>query len=92
MNIKITKPGAEQIESLGIKKWPVWTKEVSEFPWTYDDKETCLILEGQVFITPEGGKAVEINAGDLVEFPVGMKCVWKITRDIRKHYKFGDSV
>ena len=40
----------------------------------------------------EGGDPVEINVGDLVEFPAGMSCVWKITQDIRKHYRFGDNV
>lgn len=90
MKIKIEKPTNDQIESMGIKSWPIWTKEVSEFPWTYDDKETCLILKGRVFVTPDGGEPVEINVGDLVEFPAGMSCVWKITQDIRKHYKFGD--
>ena len=90
MKIKIEKPTDEQIESMGIKGWPIWIKEVSEFPWYYDEKETCLILEGQVFVTPDDGEPVEINVGDLVEFPAGMSCVWKITRDIRKHYKFGE--
>ena len=89
MKINIEKPTEDMLEQLGVKNWPIWEKEVSEFPWTYDAKETCLILEGQVFVTPEGGEAVEINAGDLVEFPAGMSCVWTITKDIRKHYKFG---
>jgi len=90
MKIIIEKPTDEQIESLGIKNWPIWAKEASEFPWTYGEKETCLILDGRVVVTPEGGEAVEINVGDLVEFPAGMSCMWKITKDIRKHYKFGD--
>lgn len=89
MNIKVEKPTDEFIKQHNIKSWPIWTKEVSEFPWFYDDKEACLILEGQVFVTPDGGEPVEINAGDYVEFPQGMKCVWTITKDIRKHYNFG---
>ncbi len=89
MKIKIEKPTDELLEEKGVTAWPIWTKEVCEFPWTYDEKESCLILEGQVFVTPEGGEPVEINAGDYVEFPQGMTCVWKITKDIRKHYNFG---
>lgn len=89
MNIKVEKPTDEFIAKNGILNWPIWTKEVSEFPWSYDEKESCLILEGQVFVTPDGGEPVEINAGDYVEFPQGMNCVWKITKDIRKHYNFG---
>ena len=68
MKIKIEKPTDEKLEQLGVTSWPIWTKEVSEFPWYYDDKETCLILEGQVVVTPKGGEPVEINAGDFVEF------------------------
>ena len=89
MKIKIEKPSKEKLERLGVKNWPIWTKEMSEFSWHYDEKETCLILDGQVFVTPTGDEPVEINAGDFVEFPQGMSCVWKITKDIRKHYKFG---
>ena len=89
MKIKVEKPTEEKLENLGVKNWPIWTKEASEFHWHYDDKERCLILEGQVYVTPKGGDPVEINAGDFVEFPQGMECVWKITKDIRKHYNFG---
>jgi uncharacterized cupin superfamily protein len=89
MKIKVEKPTDDFVEKNNIRNWPIWTKEASEFPWTCDEKESCLILEGQVFVTPEGGEPVEINAGDYVEFPRGMRCVWKITKDIRKHYNFG---
>ncbi|MCB2181245.1 MAG: cupin domain-containing protein [Desulfobulbaceae bacterium] len=74
---------------MGIKNWPIWTCEVSEFPWTYDAKETCLILEGEVIVTPDDGQGVSIKAGDLVTFPAGMSCHWKVTKPIRKHYQFG---
>jgi uncharacterized protein len=32
---------------------------------------------------------VEFGAGDLVTFPKGMSCVWKIASAVRKHYRFG---
>lgn len=89
MEIKIEKqPSQEKLQQLGVVKWPIWTKEVSEFPWTYDATEICYILEGDVIVTPEVGEAVEIGKGDLVTFPAGMSCVWKIRKDIRKHYNF----
>ena len=81
-------PSDEELNTLGVKQWPIWEKEASEFPWHYDSSETCYILEGSVVVTPEGGDPVEINKGDLVTFPSGMDCTWKITSDIRKHYKF----
>jgi uncharacterized cupin superfamily protein len=42
-----------------------------------------------VVVTPEGGEAVEMGKGDLVTFPKGMSCTWKIRKNVRKHYKFG---
>jgi uncharacterized cupin superfamily protein len=79
----------ENLESLGVRSWPIWEKEASEFPWTYDDRETCYLLEGDVIVIPEGGKPVRFGKGDLVTFPAGLRCRWKILEDVRKHYRFG---
>ena len=88
--IKIQKnPDKEQLNQLGVTEWPIWTKEASEFPWSYDESETCYFLTGDVVVTPEGGEPVEMGAGDLVTFPKGMSCTWNIRKDVKKHYKFG---
>lgn len=89
-DIKIVrKPSTEQLEELGVFQWPIWTKEVSEFPWTYDEAETCYFLEGDVIVTPDEGQSVQVGKGDLVTFPAGMSCTWKILKDVKKHYSFG---
>ncbi len=77
-----------KLDTLAVDSWPIWTKEVSTFDWTYDQTETCYILEGEVTVTPDGGEPVTITEGDLVTFPAGMSCTWKITSDIKKHYIF----
>jgi uncharacterized cupin superfamily protein len=82
-------PDARELESLGVASWPVWEKEQSEFPWRYDERETCYLLEGDVTVTPEGGAPVRFGKGDLVTFPAGMACRWKIHQAVRKHYRFG---
>ncbi|NLB65290.1 MAG: cupin domain-containing protein [Lentisphaerae bacterium] len=88
--IQITHdPATEQLESLGVPTWPIWAKEASQFPWTYDEPETCYILEGEVIVTPDGGEPVHIREKDLVVFPAGMSCHWNVLRDVRKHYRFG---
>ncbi len=88
--IKVEKnPGRERLDELGVKDWPVWTKESSEFAWSYDDTETCYFLQGDVIVTPVDGEPVEVGAGDLVTFPKGMSCTWKIRQDVKKHYIFG---
>lgn len=84
----ISNPSEDTLNELDVKDWPIWTKEVSEFPWTYDSEETCYFLEGEVTVTPQGGISVEMGKGDLVIFPKGMSCVWKITKEVKKHYKF----
>jgi len=88
--IKVERnPDEKRLAALGAREWDIWTKEVSEFPWTYDCKETCFFLEGKVSVTPEGGGApVEFGKGDLVTFPKGLSCTWKVLSPVRKHYLF----
>lgn len=87
--ITVEKPTEEKLLILKIRSWPIWEKEISEFPWSYDEKETCYILEGDVIVTPENGKPVSFGKGDLVVFSEGLKCRWKINKAVKKHYKFG---
>ena len=90
-NIKIERnPNEKRLFELGVKNWSTWEKEVSEFPWYYDSQETCYFLEGDVEVTPKGGETVKMRKGDLVTFPKGMACTWKIKKDVRKYYFFGD--
>jgi uncharacterized cupin superfamily protein len=87
--IKVERnPDDKKLDSLGVKKWPIWTKETSEFPWTYDSSETCYFLEGDVVVTSEDGERVSVGKGDLVTFPRGMSCTWKVLKPVRKHYSF----
>ena len=81
-------PNRDRLEALGVFSWPIWTKEASTFPWTYEDSETCYFLEGAVVVTPDGGKPVELGQGNLVTFPAGMSCTWEIRAAVRKHYSF----
>ena len=77
-----------QLEAMGVRKWPIWEKEASEFPWSYDQEETCYFLEGDVVVTPDGAEPVAMGQGDLVTFPKGMACTWNIRQAVRKHYTF----
>jgi uncharacterized cupin superfamily protein len=89
-DIKIEhRPSQAKLDVMGVYDWPIWTKEISEFPWTYDSNETCYLLEGEVIVTPEGGEPVKLEEGDLVSFPAGMSCTWDVRRAVKKHYRFG---
>ena len=87
-NIVIKQLSNVDIDNMGILNWPIWTCEVSEFPWKYDVEESCLILEGEVYLAA-GSDNLKIKAGDFVIFPEGLACIWKVTKPIRKHYQFG---
>ena len=82
-------PDKKELQKKGVFDWPIWEKEKSEFPWSYDESETCYFLEGDVVVTPENGKPVKMGKGDLVTFPAGMQCTWKITEKVKKHYTMG---
>ena len=91
MPILVTSPCPKiTVEELEIKSWPIWTCNASSFDWTYDEKEICLLIEGQVTVTPKGGQPVKFSAGDLVTFPAGMDCRWEVHQAVRKYYRFGD--
>ncbi len=82
-------PSQERLRELGVNEWPIWIKEESTFPWTYDSSETCYFLEGEVLVTPDGGDPVPMGKGDLVTFAKGMSCKWEIRKPVKKHYTFG---
>jgi len=56
-------PSPAKLEVLGVYDWPVWEKETSKFAWSYDTKETCYVLEGEVTVTPGDGEPVRLKAG-----------------------------
>ncbi len=87
MDIKVEKKDQDTLEKMGVKQWPVWECEPSEFEWHYDQKETCLIIEGDVTVSTADGE-VSFGAGDYVTFPQGLDCHWKVNKHVRKHYNF----
>lgn len=89
MQITVEKPDAAKLATLGVTSWPTWSKEVSQFPWSYNSQEIAYILEGEVTVTPkDGGNSVSFGPGDLVTFPAGLSCVWNVKKALRKHYQF----
>ena len=85
----ISSPTEARLKELGVFSWSIWEKEPSEFPWSYDSQEICYFLDGDVVVTPDGGEPVTMGKGDLVTFPAGMSCTWRIREGVRKHYKLG---
>jgi len=85
MEIIVRKATEEDIARM--TKLPTWGCEVSTFDWFYDSEEHCYLLEGEVVVEHDDGSA-SFGAGDFVIFPQGLKCVWKVSKAVRKHYQF----
>jgi len=86
--MSVRKPTQAEISM--AKKWPVWEKEPSVFDWSYEQRETCLILEGRASVkAKDGSTSVSFGPGDWVVFEPGLECVWDVEKKIRKHYRFG---
>jgi len=76
-------------DTAAAKNWPVWEHAADTFEWFYTQKEKCLILQGRVTVRSMDGKdSVSFGAGDWVEFPKDLECVWEIKEAVRKHYDF----
>lgn len=88
MEIKVEKLSGEDLKKRKVMDWPIWTKEVSKFPWVYDSTEECYFLEGDVTVESGDGKKVSLGKGDFVTFPKGVSCTWIINKPVRKHYNF----
>ena len=82
-------PSEATLKELNVSSWSIWEKEVSKFPLDFGIKETAYVLEGEILVTPKGGEAVRIVAGDLVVFPAGLDTDWEVVKPLRKHYKHG---
>jgi uncharacterized cupin superfamily protein len=76
-----------EAEKNDMESKPVWECGISEFDWHYDSEETCLLTEGEVTVSYDGGN-VSFGAGDYVVFPKGLSCIWKVSKPVKKHYIF----
>lgn len=85
--IDIQKMNLDEAKRRGIDSWPVWTKEISRFEWTYSGDEECFILEGDFSVETDEG-IVNIKPGDFVTFKDGLNCIWDIKIPVKKHYNF----
>lgn len=89
MKMKKKLPTEGDLKNLNVESWGTWSKEVSEFDWSYDDTETCYLLDGEVEVTDsKTGEKIEFKKGDLVQFEKGLKCVWNVKKPVKKYFNF----
>ncbi|XP_050376245.1 uncharacterized protein LOC126793691 [Argentina anserina] len=86
--VKVEKnPTQSQLTELGVTTWPKWECGPSKFPWSFKTTETMYLLKGKVNVEVDGHEGYfEIEAGDLVVFPKGMKVTWDVIEGVNKHY------
>ena len=81
-------PSEARLKELDVANWPTWEKEVSQFPFAYDETEIAYVLEGEIIVTPADGEPVRIVPGDLVSFHAGLDSQWEVVKPLRKHYSY----
>jgi len=65
MKMKKKIPTEADLKNFNVESWGTWTKEVSEFDWSYGDTETCYILEGEFEVTDsETGEKMDFKKGN----------------------------
>ncbi|MCK9194166.1 MAG: cupin domain-containing protein [Nevskia sp.] len=79
---------AERLKELGVSGWETWDCPVSEFRLDFDETEKAYVLAGEIVVTPDGGKAVTVVPGDYAQFPAGLKSMWRVTKQLKKHYSY----
>jgi uncharacterized protein len=87
--ITIEKLDADRLARLGVDHWPQWEKGVADSAWTHDVSETSNFPDGHVVVPHADGGQVGIVTGNLLTFPVGLTCTWKVLSPFRKRYRFG---
>ena len=53
-------------------------------PWTPEQREVALILEGSVRIEFAGGGTLELGVGDMFSLPPGVETTWHITTPFKE--------
>lgn len=64
----------------------IWECTPGRFEVNYSWDEMTYVLEGLVSIEEEDGTIRQFKAGDVVHFPVGLKCTWEVHETIKKVY------
>jgi len=64
----------------------IWEATPGRWRVVYDEWESCTILTGRSIVTPEGGPALNLGAGDSIVIEVGFRGTWEVVETTRKSY------
>jgi uncharacterized cupin superfamily protein len=63
----------------------IWECTPGLFNWTHTD-ETATIVKGRATVSLDGGKTLELAAGDVAFFPEGTASQWHVHDTVRKSF------
>ncbi len=63
-----------------------WAATSGTYHAAYTAYEFVHIIEGEITITPDGGKPVTVRPGDAFVIEADFKGTWEITRPVLKHF------
>ena len=61
-----------------------WDCTAGTFRWYFGIEEVVQVLEGEVEVTDDAGKATVLRAGDVAVMPANRWMVWRVDRYVRK--------
>lgn len=64
----------------------VWECGPGPSHWMLETHEVIHLIAGRMTVTPDGGEASDIVAGDVAVFPRGWSGTWDIHETVRKVY------
>jgi uncharacterized cupin superfamily protein len=83
----------EQMATHGVELWVdgessagIWQCSAGPSRWTLETNEVIYLVAGRMTVTPDGGEAAQIGAGDMAVFPKGWTGTWELHEIVRKVY------
>ena len=64
---------------------------IDRVPWTPEQREVAIILEGSVRIEVAGGDTLELEVGDLFSLPPGVETIWHVTAPFKEMWVLASS-
>jgi uncharacterized cupin superfamily protein len=79
------------MDSSSLLCYPIWTKEVSEFPCVCAEQESRYFIASNAVITTSGGEPASMEKSDIVIYPKEISKIWRIAKNVSKYYAYGST-
>ena len=84
--------GAPQTRSKNMVRSRDWMSHLvvwectgpARFTWNYASDEVLFVTSGEAYVSKDGGEEQRLGPSDIVYFPAGTICTWRVPESIRK--------